>query len=140
MILQSLQIVEVEKSVKCQKRKKLPCKQKMARLPAERTEIGINPFLVTGIDCMGPFLVTQNGSRAHQKVWVLIFTCFASHAVHAEVLIDMTASLVINAIAKFLARHLGVRKFFSNNARNFTKANKLLDAEFRKCKREAIKK
>ena len=123
-ILQGLQVVksEVEKCVDCQKRRKLPCKQKMAPLPVERTQIGVNPFSVTGIDCMGPFLVKQNGSRAHQKTWVLVFTCFSSRAVHAEVLLDMTASSVINAIAKFAARRPGVKKIFSDNAKNFTKA------------------
>ena len=73
-------------------------------------------------------------------VWVLIFTCFSSHAVHAEVLIDMTASSVINAIAKFAARRPGVKKLFSDNAPNFMKAKKLLDIEFNRCEKEAIKK
>ena len=139
-ILQGLQFVksEVEKCVDCQKRRKAPCSQKMAPLPQERTDIGANPFSVMGIDCMGPFLCKQNGSRANQKIWVLIFTCFSSRAVHAECLINMTASSVVNAIAKFAARRPGVRKIYSDQAGNFTKARKLLISEFNKCKKDAI--
>ena len=60
----------------------------MAPLPSNR----VNPapvFAETGLDVMGHFNVKMNG-RADHKVWVAVFTCFVSRAVHVELLYNMS--------------------------------------------------
>ena len=85
-ILQGLQAVKkvITNCVQCQKMKKKACEQKMAPLPRERTTTTA-PFFHCGVDIMGYFLVKLNG-RANHKVYVAVFTCFETRAVHAEII------------------------------------------------------
>ena len=131
-ILQGLQVVKktVSRCVKCQTNNKPPCSQMMAALPPERLLMS-TPFQHCGIDYMGPFGVLMNG-RATHKVWVAVFSCFQSRAVHAEVVMKLDANSCINAIARFAARRPGLQKLFSDNASNFTCADKELKKETEK--------
>ena len=112
----------------CQMRRKKAMCQQMAPLPEERVR-RTKPFEITGVDVMGPWFCRHKGSKALHKCWVLVFTCFSSRAVHAECMPSMDASTAINAIVRFAARRPGVRKFWSDNGSNFTKANKTLIEE-----------
>ena len=55
--------------------------QKMASLPVERT-IPEAPFVYSGIDAFGPFLVKEGCTE--MKRYGILFTCFCSRAVHTE--------------------------------------------------------
>ena len=83
-ILQGLQ--EIKKTIKtcieCQRMRNKPCSQQMAPLPESRVSTTA-PFAHCGIDLMGPFLVRMK-TRAKQKVWIAIFTCFQTHSVHSK--------------------------------------------------------
>ena len=70
-------------------------------LPTERVSPS-SPFESTGLDFMGPFGVKMNGRTTH-KIWVCVFTCFFSRAVHAEIIYKMDADSLINAITRFSA-------------------------------------
>ena len=59
-------------------------------------------FQNTGVDIFGPFHVRVGRSQA--KSYGAIFTCFATRAVHLEVLHSMEADSFINAFLRFAAR------------------------------------
>ena len=63
--------------------------QKMSDLPVVRLEESA-PFSNTGIDVFGHYFIhdgkSTRRSSANKKVWVLLFTCLVSRAVHLEVL------------------------------------------------------
>ena len=108
--------------------KKKVSEQKMAPLPKERTTTTA-PFYHCGIDIMGHFYVKMNG-RANHKVYVAVFTCFESRAVHAEVIFKLDADSAINAITRFNARRPGMNQMYSDRGTNFIAANSILTKEF----------
>ena len=128
-VLQGLQAVKkvISSCVQCQKIKKKPCEQKMAPLPRARTTTTA-PFHHCGVDIMGYFLVKMNG-RANHKVYVAVFSCFETRAVHAEVILKLDADSAINAIARFSARRPGTSYLYSDRGTNFVAANSILSKE-----------
>jgi hypothetical protein len=103
--------------------------QKMADLPPERTEMA-PPFMNTGLDCFGPFLVKQG--RSEVKPYGLIFTCLASRAVHLEVLEDMTTDAFICGLRRFIAIRGNVKSIHCDRGTNFVGAA----GELRKARQE----
>ena len=114
----------------CQRAHKKPEQQKMGPLPEERVNFEYI-FQRTGLDLMGPFLVKRNG-RANHKTWVVIFTCMASRAVHTEVVFNLDASSMMNAINRFTSRRPGLKKLTSDNGSNLRAAAAILKKELRK--------
>ena len=106
----------INRCVRCQKLRKKPCEQKMAPLPPFRVST-TGPFHNCGVDLMGPFMVKLNG-RANHKVWVAVFTCMESRAVHTEAVFKIDADSAINAIVRFKARRPGVKNMFSDRGTN----------------------
>ena len=99
----------------------------MAPLPPFRVSTN-GPFYNCGLDLMGPFPVILNG-RASHKVWIAVFTCMESRAIHTEAVFKIDADSAINAIIRFKARRPGVRNMFSDRGTNFIAANSILRKE-----------
>ena len=99
----------------------------MAPLPAFRVSTN-GPFYNCGLDLMGPFPVILNG-RASHKVWIAVFTCMESRAVHTEAVFKIDADSAINAIVRFKARRPGVRNMYLDRGTNFVAANSILRKE-----------
>ena len=99
--------------------------QKMADLPSclMATE---GPFVFTGVDMFGPFLVKEK--RSQVKRYVAMFTCLSSRAVHLESTKDISADSFIQALRRFLARRGVVNSIRSDNGTNFVGA----ESELRK--------
>ena len=80
--------------------------QKMADLPEQRLW-RTPPFLHCGIDVFGHFNVKHGkNTRSNpgtRKVWVLLFTCLYSRAVHLELLESMDAASFRMALTRFEA-------------------------------------
>ena len=93
--------------------------QKMADLPDFRT-FPEGPFVYTGVDMFGPFLVKEK--RSQVKRYVAMFTCLSSRAVHLETTKDMSADSFIQALRRFLARRGSVKSIRSDNGTNFVGA------------------
>ena len=128
-INQGLQAVKsvIGQCVSCQRLFKAPASQQMAPLPAMRVREN-PPFAETGLDLMGPFLCKMNG-RADHKIWIAIFTCMVTRAVHSELVYKLDAASMINAISRFASRRPGVRKFTSDQGTNLVGAAKILKKE-----------
>ena len=117
----------VRACIDCQRQFKRPEKQLMAPLPEVRIKKSM-PFENSGVDVFGPASCKIAG-RAFHKVYVALFTCMATRAVHFEVLRSMSASCFIDALIRFQARRPAIRHLFSDNGSNFTAADKELRAE-----------
>ena len=91
--------------VSCRKLRGSGVEQRMADLPADRTETA-PPFTSVGSDVFGPWMVKTRktrGTAANAKRWGLVFTCLSSRAIHIEVLESMDASSFICALRRFFA-------------------------------------
>ena len=110
----------------CQRADKKPCEQKMAPLPAQRV-VDTHAFSTCGVDMMGPFAVKRPNSRASHKVYVTVFTCFATRSVHFELVENMDADSFINALMRFMARRPGLTHLYSDNGSNFQGAFNIIN-------------
>ena len=117
----------VNSCVDCQRRFKLPLKQKMAELPTFRVNAA-SPFEKSALDLAGPFDVKMNGRSTH-KVWVVIFTCCVTRSIHVEIVYKMDANALINAITRFTSRRPGVTSFISDRGTNLIGADRILRQE-----------
>ncbi|XP_065197781.1 uncharacterized protein LOC135829305 [Sycon ciliatum] len=89
---------------------------KMAPYPPERVAES-KPFTHVGVDYFGPMTVREHGLI--HKVWVCLFTCMVTRAIHLELVADMTTEQFLMALRRFVARRGVPRKIFSDNAQQF---------------------
>ena len=69
------------------------------------------PFSYTGVDFAGPLYVKSGEG----KVWICLYTCCSSRAVHLEVVSDLTAEAFIRCFRRFVARRGIPRRIISDN-------------------------
>ncbi|GFT79839.1 integrase catalytic domain-containing protein [Trichonephila clavipes] len=105
------------------------CSQKMGDLPKER----ITPdkvFNSTGIDLCGPFFIKNKYQRKGPeiKVYVCIFICLVTKAIHLEIISDLTSQALIAALKRFISRRGKCHKIFSDNGTNMIGANREIKA------------
>ncbi|XP_054715403.1 uncharacterized protein LOC129224882 [Uloborus diversus] len=96
----------------------------MGDLPSERVNPTF-PFNVSGVDFCGPFMIKVKNQRKSSlsKVYVAIFVCFVTRAVHFEVVSDLTSESIYFHPKKVFSRRGKCAKLFSDNAGNFVGAN-----------------
>lgn len=97
--------------------------QLMAELPKERTQVG-KAFLYAGVDFAGLFEIRLFGSDAKIKIWIAIFVCMNTRAVHIEIVIGLSSVAFIACCERFIARRGRCLKIFSDNGTTFIGANK----------------
>lgn len=59
----------------------------------------VEPFSVTGVDFTGALCVCT--PEGEQKVYICLFTCAVSYAVHLEIVIDLTVDSFLQAFQRF---------------------------------------
>lgn len=126
----SLARAVVQRCVKCTRAKPRFYDQLMGSLPAHRVQPA-RPFLNTGVDYCGPFTVhfKIRGKRP-QKAYISVFCCFATKAVHLELVTDLTTDAFIGALKRFIARRGNCKTLYCDNATNFVGArNQLKELE-----------
>ncbi|GFW72070.1 uncharacterized protein TNCV_4789581 [Trichonephila clavipes] len=117
----------VHECVVCFINKPIVANQLMGSIPRERVNPSF-PFLHTGIDYCGPFFIRYKHQRKviYQKIYVAIFVCLASKAVHLELVSDLTTDAFLATLKCFVARRGKCATISSNNAKNFVGANREL--------------
>jgi len=96
----------------------------LAALPASRVR-GSCPFSRSGVDFFGPLLVkSQEGA---QKVWICLFSCMVTRAVHLELIQDMTTEEFLLAFERFISQRGTPCEVISDNAAHFKLAGKTLN-------------
>ncbi|XP_037930486.1 uncharacterized protein LOC119665293, partial [Teleopsis dalmanni] len=117
----------VQHCVRCTRSRPTTFQQIMGQLPPARVQPS-RPFYNAGVDFCGPFWVHYKirGKRPH-KVYVAVFCCFATKAVHLEVVSDLTSDAFIGALKRLIARRGHCKTLHCDNATNFVGANNKLN-------------
>jgi hypothetical protein len=99
----------------------------MGNLPSERVQPQ-RPFLISGVDYAGPYLIKTNNLRNTRKVkaYIALFVCFSTKAVHLELVGDLSTESFLAAFKRFTSRRGHVKQIFSDNGSNFVGAEREL--------------
>ena len=116
----------VRQCVVCKKFEGLPFKQgPFPDLPQLRVDDS-PPFSNTGLDFAGPLYVHESSGDSSRatKVYVLLFTCASTRAVHLEIVERLDVETFLRAFKRFAARRGLPSMVLSDNAKTFKRASK----------------
>ncbi|GFT19624.1 integrase catalytic domain-containing protein [Trichonephila clavipes] len=107
-------------------------KQRMGDLPEDRVTLK-RPFYCCGIDYAGAVSVLKYRGRGAKttKGYIVIFVCFATKALHLELVSDYTSETFIAAIKRFCSRRSTPKHIHSDNSTNFIGAKRKLGELFK---------
>ena len=110
----------LHKCIRCRKVNPMPLNYLMGNLPTNRVKKS-RPFENSGIDYCGPFLIKEKQFRNRGKimVYIVVFVCFATKAVHLELASDLTTETCLAAINRFHDRRGMSRNLYTDNGTNF---------------------
>ncbi|GFT16566.1 integrase catalytic domain-containing protein [Trichonephila clavipes] len=96
----------------------------MGDLPKERVTPSY-PFNNCGVDFCDPFMVKFKNQRKGvlNKVYVSIFACLSTKAIHLDFVSDLTSKAFIACLKRFFVRRGKSSKMFSDNGKTFVGAN-----------------
>ncbi|XP_075152088.1 uncharacterized protein LOC142226096 [Haematobia irritans] len=106
----------------CRNNAAVPVNPLMGQHPRDRLEPYVRPFSYTGLDYMGPFMVSVG--RRCEKRWVALFTCLTVRAIHLELAKDLSTDSVIICIKNFINRRGLPIRIRSDRGTNFIGASK----------------
>ncbi|XP_015608552.1 uncharacterized protein LOC107274207 [Cephus cinctus] len=119
----------IRQCVVCRRYQHPEATQLMGDLPAARVQ-GSRPFTHTGVDYCGPFDINlRDKNRQLKRAYVAIFVCFATKAVHLEVVMDLSLEAFIGAFRRFTARRGLCTDLYSDRGTNFVGADQQLQYE-----------
>ncbi|XP_062713451.1 uncharacterized protein LOC134290347 [Aedes albopictus] len=103
----------------CFRSKPVLVQQSIADLPSSRVT-PTRPFAVCGIDYCGPvYIKSPVRNRAPRKAYIAIFVCFATRAVHIELVSDLSTPAFLAALRRFVARRGRMKEIHSDNGTAF---------------------
>ena len=88
-------------------------------------------FTYTGVDFAGPLFVRYEASSGSSKVWICLFTCLVTRAIHLDIVSDLSTPTFIRCLKQFAARRGLSRKFLSDNGKTFKAAAKFISSVFK---------
>ena len=88
-------------------------------LPDIRTH-DCQPFTITGIDFTGAMYVCQ--PQSEQKVYICLFTCATTRAIHLEIVTDLSVETFLLAFRRYASRRSLPQIIVSDNASTYTAA------------------
>ena len=101
----------------------------MGDLPQVRISHSLRPFVNVGVDYCGPLYIKEKRfqNRKRIKVYVAIFVCMGTKAVHLELISDMSTEVFIAGLKRFFARRGKSKSIYSDNGKIFVGANRELN-------------
>lgn len=103
---------------RCYRLSPVPAHQQIGQLPAPRV-IPSRPFSVVGVDYAGPLYLKAIHKRASPtKAYLCLFVCFATKAVHLELVSELSTSAFL-ATRRFISRRGRPSHIHSYNGKNF---------------------
>ncbi|XP_044312743.1 uncharacterized protein LOC123037186 [Drosophila rhopaloa] len=112
----------LHKCIRCFRSKPRLLEHIMADLPEQRVN-GCQVFGVTGVDFCGPFhYKPEVRNKAPVKCYVSVFICFATKAVHLELVKDLSTTAFLQALKRFICTRRKPQHIWSDNATNFVGA------------------
>lgn len=118
----------VHRCVACRRYKGKLIDQIMGQLPSCRITVS-DAFTNVGIDFAGPLdcKCINHRTTKNTKVYVAIFVCMLSRAVHIEVVSDLTTASFLDTLKRFVSRRGLPKLIMSDNGRTFVGAKNYLD-------------
>lgn len=122
----------VKECVICRKFEGVPFKpQSSPDLPDMRVA-DAPPFTYTGVDFAGPLYVTslrdpQSNESVSEKVYICLFTCASTRAVHLELTRDLGVNSFLQAFRRFSSRRGLPSTLISDNAKTFKASSKEIE-------------
>ena len=113
----------IYKCITCARAKPATLQYPLGNLPENRISLK-RPFLVSGIDYCGPFYIKEkrHRNRTKVKIYIAVFVCFATKAIHIELVSDLTTESFLAALSRFFSRRGKCSDIYSDNATNFAGA------------------
>lgn len=93
-------------------------------LPAFRVQEA-PPFTNTGVDFAGPLYIKSPGG-GQSKVWIALYTCCVTRAIHLELVPDMSAPAFLRSFKRFSSRRGLPALMLSDNGKTFEAASKVV--------------
>ncbi|CAB0036794.1 unnamed protein product [Trichogramma brassicae] len=124
--------------VTCARQRAKRAQQLMGQLPRARVTPS-RPFTHTGIDYAGPLTIKAwkgRGSKTH-KGWICVFVCFATSAVHVELVSDYSSEGFLAAFQRFSSRRGSPAQLYSDCGTNFKGAEKQFIEWLKKAQQES---
>jgi len=124
----------IQKCVTCFRAKLNQSEALMGSLPARRVNVS-RPFSRYGIDYAGPFLFHEGkrrNARSHEAC-VSLFVCFATKAVHLELVSDFTSEAFIAVFKRFISRMGMPAHMYSGNGTTFVGAHRQIQELYDIC-------
>lgn len=97
----------------------------MASLPTVRVTPA-PPFMISGVDFAGPFLIRRfpgrplrNNSNVDEKVWIVVFVCLVTHAIHLDLTHGLSVEAFLETFARFTGRRGACQELWSDNGTTF---------------------
>ncbi|XP_055622150.1 uncharacterized protein LOC129765752 [Toxorhynchites rutilus septentrionalis] len=110
----------------CYRTNPQPIEQTVGQLPYNRVTAN-EVFACTGVDYCGPLYLKPSHRRAaSQKVYVCVFVCFSTKAVHLELAGDLSTNTFLMALDRFMYRRNKPYHIYSDNGTNFIGAKNVL--------------
>ncbi|XP_043506105.1 uncharacterized protein LOC122526650 [Polistes fuscatus] len=104
----------------CQRAKPQLAHQLRGELPVDRV-VGSRAFANSGLDYAGPVQVRMSKGRGNRsgKGYIALFVCFATRAIHLELVSDLSSESFLCAYRRFVGRRGICRNLYSDIATNF---------------------
>jgi hypothetical protein len=91
----------------------------MGNLPAARVTPAL-PFINSGVDLCGPLYIHYHiRGKCPTEAYIAIFVCFATKAVHLEVVHDLSTQSFLYALKRFIGRRGKCSNLWCGNTTNF---------------------
>ncbi|GFW04299.1 integrase catalytic domain-containing protein [Trichonephila clavipes] len=117
----------VHECLVCFKSRPLVTSQLMGNLPRDRV-VPDYPFNCSVVDFCDPFMIRYKNQRKGNlhKIYICVFVCFVSKAIHIEIVSDLTSDAFIATLKRFFSRRGKCAKLYSDSGKTFVGANKEL--------------
>lgn len=122
----------IRRCITCCRFSNIQQNQLMANLPESRVTPS-RPFTHTGVDFTGHVDVKANKGRGIKltKGYIAVFVCFATKAVHLELVSDLSTPTFLAAFKRFCSRRGVPKHVYSDNGTNFIGASRVIKKEYR---------
>jgi len=117
------------KCIKCFQQNSSTLQQQMGQLPSSRVS-PCKPFTKMGMDYAGPLILCLVRGRNPKlmKMYVCVFICMATKAIHLELSGDLSTPCFIGARSRFIARRGYPTDIYCDGGKNFVGAkNEMLE-------------
>ena len=110
----------------CRKLEGQPCQGKLPPPLPDYCVRPSRPFQTTGVDFAGPLHVRIPGEAGSSKVWLCLYTCCSTRAVHLDLVENMTTETFMRSFRRFTARRGTPSRMISDNGKTFKSASTII--------------